>query len=223
MRTGLFCCLLVLCSWAYAEEPKVEKLFNGKDLAGWKCIAKDAKADTSQTWTVLEGGVLKCTGKPTCYLITDKEYADYTLKLQWKYAPTDLKRPNSGVLLHCQPGTAFWPHSLEAQLAKGQAGDIWFQFNDKKELPTLEVDSSRRDAENKEGRHIFRLQRDREFEKPLGEWNEYEIRCNAGDITIRVNGKLVNEATKGSLKKGRIALQAEGAEIHFRGIELLSR
>ena len=35
-----------------------------------------------------------------------------------------------------------------------------------------------------------------------------------------MNGKKVNEGKNGNLKKGRIALQSEGAEVHFKDVEI---
>ena len=219
MRLTLFAALL-LAAVASAEEPAATPLFNGKDLTGWKAVTKDAKLDAKETWTVLPGGVLKCSGKPTGYLATEAEYADYTLRLEWRYAPTDLKRPNSGVLLHVQKENVFWPHSLEAQLAHGQAGDLWLQYDAVKKLPTIAIDPARKDAANKEGRRFVRIAANEPFEKPLGEWNRYEIECVGGAVKLTVNGKLANEGAACSLTRGRIALQAEGAEVHFRNIEL---
>ncbi|MGL6073332.1 MAG: 3-keto-disaccharide hydrolase [Fimbriiglobus sp.] len=217
MRLLLLASLFVfVVSLTLAEEPKRLPLFNGKDLSGWKAVPKDAKLDAKEAWSVLADGTLRCTGKPTGYLITEKEYENYTLRFRWKYTPTELKRPNSGVLIHCQPGDAFWPHSYEAQLAKGNAGDLWFQYDDQKKLPTFEVPAEQRDAANKEGRRIIRIKSEADYEKPVGEWNDYEIVCQGGEIKILVNGKLANHAKNASLKKGKIALQAEGAEIHFR-------
>jgi hypothetical protein len=57
-------------------------------------------------------------------------------------------------------------------------------------------------------------------EKPLGEWNTYKIIVNKGDIKLYVNGELQNEATEVEEVAGPICLQSEGAEIHFRNIEL---
>ena len=202
-----------------ADPVKSTELLNGKDLSGWKVIHKDAKADGTKTWT-MKDDVLICTGKPTGCLATVAEHENYTLKLKWRYAPTDLKRPNSGVLIHAQGDDAFWPHSYEAQLAHGQAGDLWLQQNAERKLPTLTMDSSRKDAANKEGRRYFRIGRDDRIEKPLGDWNDYEITANGDALLLKINGITVNEASMCSLTKGRIALQAEGAEIHFRDITL---
>ena len=57
-------------------------------------------------------------------------------------------------------------------------------------------------------------------EKPIGEWNHYEITCRGDEITIKVNGVLVNHVTKCSATKGAICLQSEGAELSFSNIRL---
>jgi hypothetical protein len=57
-------------------------------------------------------------------------------------------------------------------------------------------------------------------EKPVGEWNQYEITCKGDTIRLVINGQLVNEGTDAELTKGRILLQSEGAEIHFKDVAL---
>ena len=44
--------------------------------------------------------------------------------------------------------------------------------------------------------------------------------CKGGDVTLVVNGRKVNEGKNGNLKSGRIGLQSEGSEIHFKDIEI---
>ena len=56
-----------------------------------------------------------------------------------------------------------------------------------------------------------------ECEKPVGEWNEADITCKGGKITVYINGELQNEATS-EYKNGYIALQSEGGPIEFRNI-----
>ncbi len=46
------------------------------------------------------------------------------------------------------------------------------------------------------------------------------IECRDNTIKVGVNGDLVYEGFNLTAKKGRIALQAEGAEVEFRKIEL---
>ncbi len=199
-------------------------LFNGKDTTGWTFTLRppkdtpDAKPDPKATWSVTDG-VLVCTGKPNGYIATEKEYADYTLRLKWRF-PKDSKGGNSGVLLHLTGENRVWPNSVEAQLAAWQAGDIWLIADKDGRLPKLDIDPARKDAANKEGRHYFRLNKDEKVEKPFGEWNQYEITCRGGDMTLTVNGKMMNEGKNGELKKGRIALQSEGAPIEFKDIEI---
>lgn len=53
-----------------------------------------------------------------------------------------------------------------------------------------------------------------------GDWNQYEITCKGDTIKLVINGKHVNEGTNAELTKGKILLQSEGAEIHFRNVEL---
>jgi hypothetical protein len=49
-----------------------------------------------------------------------------------------------------------------------------------------------------------------------------EVTCKDGDITVAVDGVKVNEGKNGNLKKGRIALQSEGAEVYFKDIVIKS-
>jgi len=57
-------------------------------------------------------------------------------------------------------------------------------------------------------------------EKPEGEWNVYELTVDGPSIVVVVNGRKVNEAKGASILPGRIGLQSEGGEIHFRRVEL---
>ena len=44
--------------------------------------------------------------------------------------------------------------------------------------------------------------------------------CDGDAITVRLNGSLVNAATRSSLTSGKILFQSEGAAIDFRTIEV---
>ncbi|MHC4589351.1 MAG: 3-keto-disaccharide hydrolase, partial [Planctomycetota bacterium] len=52
------------------------------------------------------------------------------------------------------------------------------------------------------------------------EWNDYEIIVDGGSVVLKVNGHVVNEAWGVQEVPGKICLQSEGAEIHFRNIRL---
>jgi len=189
-------------------------LFNGKDLTGWTPVLANDRAKPEDVWSVKDGVLLtRGKGKPSGYLRSVKDdYADYTLRLQWRF-PAGTPGGNSGVLVHASTPNALgvWPKSLEAQLNKDNAGDIWVI----PETTTIQIENA---AERVKGRRHFNLTDD--SEKPIGEWNDYEIICQGDELTIKVNGVLVNHATKCSISKGAICLQAEGADIDFRDVRL---
>lgn len=194
------------------QEPGWTKLFNGKDLSGWKVFLDPKKqADPAKIFTVKDG-VIHCEGSVNGYLVTDKEYGDYVLKVQWKWGEKMVgKNRNSGVFVHVVGADKIWPKAVEAQLMSGRAGDFWLVDDFK-----LKVDPKRQDP--KIARHYFRMKDD--VEKKVGEWNQYEITCKGDTVRLVINGQFVNEGTNAELAKGKILLQSEGAEIMFRNVEL---
>jgi hypothetical protein len=187
------------------------KLFNGKDLSGWSVFLDPRKkdADPTKVFTVKDG-VIHCTGTPYGYLITDKEYDNYVLKVKWRWDPEYKgKGRNSGVFVHVVGPNKIWPKAVEAQLMADHAGDFWLVENFK-----LQVDPKRQDP--KVSRHYFRMKD--HVEKPIGEWNQYEITCKDGTVRLVINGQLVNEGAHAELTKGKILLQSEGAPIEFKDI-----
>jgi hypothetical protein len=211
-RIVIFATCLVLGATAVgvAAEPNSITLLNGRDLAGWTAVLADDKAMAADVWTVRDG-VLHCKGEPRGYLRTERDdFENYVLKVQWRFPP-GTKGGNSGVLVHTStPGAiGIWPKSLEAQLNHLNAGDIWVIGE------TCQIENA---AERVKGRRHLNLTDD--SEKPIGEWNQYEIICDGDDLKIKVNGVLVNHVTKCSATKGAICLQSEGAEVEFREMVL---
>src|SRR5262245_19224896 len=197
-----------------AEDRKAESiaLFNGKDLSGWKTFIDPrdkGKTKPEDIWSVQEETII-CKGRPFGYIITEKEYGDYVLELEWKWPS---KPGNSGVLCHVTGKDKIWPKSWEAQLYANHAGDIWLVVGFK-----MEVDKDRQDP--KQARHFFRMKTDKPVEKKAGEWNRYKITCKGDTVRLEINGQLVNEGKNAEATKGKILLQSEGAPIHFRNIKL---
>jgi hypothetical protein len=191
---------------------KGEKLlFNGKDLTGWTPfipdLAKDNK-DQASVWRVDSGGVLVCAGNPVGYIRTSDKYTNFILRLEWRFNPVTKQAGNSGVLVRMIGEDKVWPKSVEAQLQSGSAGDFWNigEF-------TMTADPARTNGRNTRKTHGA--------ERPVGEWNEYEIVVNKGDVILFVNGEELNRATSVEEVAGFICLQSEGAEIHFRNIRLI--
>jgi hypothetical protein len=182
-----------------------EKLFNGKDLDGWKPFLPNGE-DPKGTWSVKDG-VLICVGQPIGYLRTEKTYENFELEVEWRFDPE--KGPgNSGVLLRVQPPDEVWPKSIEAQLHSGNAGDIW----NIGEFPMTATPA------RTEGRRTRKEHPSSEV--PLGEWNRYRIVMNGGELKLFVNNVLQNVAYRCEVVPGFIALQSEGAHIEFRKVDL---
>jgi Domain of Unknown Function (DUF1080) len=60
----------------------------------------------------------------------------------------------------------------------------------------------------------------REWDKPIGAWNTLECICMGDEITVILNGTMINSVTQLNHTKGRICLISECAEIFFRNIQL---
>jgi hypothetical protein len=210
---------LVLAAPGAADDkdkaPATIKLFNGKNFEGWKKFSDpNVKADPDEVWTVKDG-IIVCKGVPNGYIITEKEYGDYVLKVQWRWAKEgDNNKRNSGVFVHVSGKDKIWPKGVEAQLYRDQAGDFWLVDGFK-----LKVDEKRQNPKAKI--NYYRIDKDKkDIEKPIGEWNQYVITCDGDKIKLEVNGHLENEGSEAERTKGKILIQSEGAEIHFRNIEL---
>ena len=54
-----------------------------------------------------------------------------------------------------------------------------------------------------------------------GEWNTYDVVAVDGCVKLSINGKFVNGIRDSSVRKGYLCLESEGAEIHFRNIQIL--
>jgi hypothetical protein len=202
-------------------------LFNGKDLSGWTLDTPERdKANATgkvipPSFTVRDG-LLVSMGKPLGHLVTEQEFSNYTLVVEYRFS----KDPgNCGVLVHASTPRYLYdmfPKSIEVQMMHQNAGDFWC-IGENIEVPNMEQRRPRKEnqaygGEVKDARRIIR--HTHEVEKPLGEWNTMEIVCKGNEITVSVNGKLVNHGTKSTASTGKIALQAEGAEVEFRKVEL---
>ncbi|MHC4213792.1 MAG: 3-keto-disaccharide hydrolase [Planctomycetota bacterium] len=96
------------------------RLWNGKDFSGWKLHVDDKTVDVDSVWSVTDG-VIHCKGVPNGYIRTLKDYSNYKLHLEWRWAE---KPTNSGVLLHASGPDKVWPKCIESQLQAGNAGDF---------------------------------------------------------------------------------------------------
>lgn len=154
---------------------------------------------------------------------------------------------DNGILFHSKgedggyDGT--WMHSIECNVIEGGTGDFIVVGNHSNDYMLISpaapekqngsyiyqpggdpvtINSGRinwfgRDPEWKDVKG-FRGKND--IEKPIGQWNKLECVVRDSEIFIYLNGTLVNHAIYTKPSEGRIQIQAEGAEIFYRRIDL---
>ena len=173
------------------------------------------------TWKV-DGEILKCTGNPIGVIRSEKEYENFMMHIEWSHQEAG---GNSGTFVwsKAQPGENRLPDGVEVQMLDLE----WVKLNtrDGKEPPIAYVHGELFGVggvtitpENPRGSRSKSKEN-----RVLGEkqWNTYDVVCVDGNIKLSVNGKFVNGITNSSQRRGYICLEAEGAEIHFRNIQII--
>ena len=179
------------------------ELFNGKDLTGWVCVVdENSVVPASEIYGVKEGNI-HVVGQPFGYMRTAEKYGDYKFHAEWRWVG---EGTNSGIFHRVQDGDKIWPNAIECQLCSGKAGDYVMLGGSK--ISDIEC-VGEFPVKDRVG----------DFEKPIGEWNEADIVCLGGKITVYINGQLQNECTTNTTE-GYIALQSEGGPIEFRNLYL---
>jgi hypothetical protein len=202
---------------------RVTQLFNGRDLSGWQpdVPAKDKNPDAPDSF-IVRNGMLVSLGVPRGHLLTESAYRDYRLEVEYRFAG---KPGNCGVLVHAsrlRALSAMFPQSIEVQMNHLHAGDFWC-IQENIEVPDMDTRRPRKEGQKYGGsegdaRRILNLTDN--SEKPLGEWNTMVVEARGRTLKVLVNGDLVNEGFGSTADRGRIAIQAEGAEVEFRRVEI---
>jgi hypothetical protein len=178
-------------------------LFNGKDLAGWKVFG-----GKMEVWGA-EDGLLVVKGGGGGWLMTETEYSDFELRLEYKLPP----KGNSGVALRAplEGNPAY--QGMEIQLLD----DPWYKAN-YKGLKNTQLTGSIYDV----------VPPSKEAIKPAGEWNTMRIVAKGRHVTVEVNGtKIVDadldehkdraKAHPGLLRaRGHLGLQSHDGRVEFR-------
>jgi hypothetical protein len=201
-------------------------LFDGKSTSGWHSYGKPG---AGSAWKVADSSLfLDTSGKSGNQgyeggdLVTNDEFENFHLKLDWKISP----KGNSGIIFYLQEDTAkykqTWHTGMEmqvldntghsdAQIHKHRAGDLYDLIASSKEA-----------------------------QKPAGEWNHTEIISNNGKLDFFLNGENIVSTTIwddnwknliagskfkdmpgfGTFRKGRIALQDHGDNVWYRNIKI---
>ena len=224
--------------------------FNGKDLTGFYTYTHNNKYEDPQKVFTVKDGLLVISGEDFGAVTTKGKYKNYHLVTEWRwgprtFAPREKASRDSGILLHCtgEEGAVggHWMESQECQIIEGGCGDLLMVGGKGKPSLTCKIRTEGRamifDPENgKEETHdsgrydwwgrdpkwkdVLGFRGERDVEAPTGEWNRMEVVCDGDTITNIVNGYVVNYGTKSSHTEGKLQFQSEGAEIHFRKIEI---
>jgi len=221
MKRNYLVVALVISLFLGACSDNAVSLFNGKNLDGWQMdVPKmDSLPNTPKPFIVRKG-MLVSLGEPRGHLVTEKEYSNYRLEVEYRFSD---ESGNCGVLVHASTPRALYrmfPKSIEIQMEHGNAGDFWVIVEDI-EVENMEAyrgPKAKWGITEGKNRRVKRVTDD--AEKPLGEWNSMTIECLEDEIKVWLNGDLVNHAFNATVEKGKIALQAEGAEVEFRKLVL---
>jgi len=196
-------------------------LFDGKTTTGWHAYGKGT---STGRWKVVDGAICTDTTQKGegGDLVTTDEYDNFDLKLEWKIAP----KGNSGIMFNVNEDTAKYHDTYDTgpemqvldndghddgKITKHRAGDLYDLISCSKETV-----------------------------KPVGEWNEVEIKSKDGKLDLYLNGtdvvstnlwddnwkklvagsKFKEMAGFGIYKKGKIALQDHGFLVWYRNIKI---
>lgn len=225
MRT---CAIFLLAAFSFVffthstPQKKWKKLFDGKSFAGWHNYLKK---DVSSKWQI-EDKAMVLTDKGAGDLITDQEYSNFELEMDWKIA----EGGNSGI---------FFGVMEDPKYATPYMTGPEIQVLDDAKHP----DSFAGKSGNHKAGSLYDMlpPNDLNAVKPAGEWNKARFVVNNGRAEHYLNGKKIveypisgpewdamvaNSKFKGwggfgkFNAKGKIGLQDHGNKVWFRNIRI---
>ncbi|TPE43569.1 3-keto-disaccharide hydrolase [Pontibacter mangrovi] len=201
-------------------------LFDGKTTEGWHTYGRDS---VGKAWVIDDGALhLDASNKKDWQtsdggdLVTEEEYGDFDLQLEWKVA----KNGNSGIIFYVQEDTSQYHYTWNTGLE--------MQVLDNEGHPDAKIEKHRA------GDLYDLIASSPETVKPAGEWNQVEIISKDGHLELYQNGQKVVETTLwddnwrqmvskskfadmpnwGTFKSGKIALQDHGDNVWYRNIRI---
>lgn len=204
-----------LAALALVAQDGFTPIFNGKDLDGWKVPENDGGH-----WKVV-GGVIDYDARSEAKdknLWTAKEYGDFTLKVEWRIKDTPWVNPNVKDILpdgshkkgpDGKDVNLALPDSDSGILLRGNAKyqvNIWCWPVGSGEVYGVRMDP-KSPPEVKAG-----VTPKKKMDKPIGEWNAFEITVKGDRLWVKLNGEevITNALLPGIAPKGPIGLQHHG-------------
>jgi hypothetical protein len=228
LKHVLFLLCLLYCLPGFGQkalfEFGVKKNFNqlinderAKEALRWTDV------NTSDTSWYLEGNKLVGKGLPIGVVRSEKMYQNFIMHVEWRHME---KGGNSGIFVWCDAKPeedSRLPSGVEVQMLEldwvnqhkqnGQTPPIAYVHGE-----LFGAGKTRTTPDNPRG------ERSKSIENRClgaGEWNTYTVVCVDGTIKLSVNGKYVNGIRQSSQRKGYLCLEAEGAKIEFRNLQLI--
>ena len=173
-RAAFLLVLALLLPDQAADEAGFVPLFDGATLKGWTLVSPSGRG------YVVENGVLVCPADGGGNLFTDREYADFIFRFEFRMEPGG----NSGV-------------GIRAPLA----GDIAYSGM---EIQILDHDHEKYKGRIKPTQHhgaVYDLIPPiANALKPAGQWNSEEIYVKGRRVRVTLNGKLITDADLDTVK-----------------------
>lgn len=230
-KSKLFSCTILLfltIGYGYAQE----RLFDfGHEIAFNDALTgRQGEAinwinvNTTDTTWYKAGDKLIGKGWPIGVVRSEKMYQNFILQVEWRHMD---KGGNSGIFVWCdaQPEAHNrLPSGVEVQMLELD----WVNQNkvNGEQAPIAYVHGELFGAgKTKTLPDNPRGTRSKSIENRclgVGEWNSYTVVCVDGTIKLSVNGKFVNGIRASSQRKGYLCLEAEGAQIEFRNMKVIS-
>lgn len=223
MKKNIVLVLMLSFASTINAQKGFKPLFDGKTTKGWHTYGKNSAA---AGWKV-EDGVLHFDPEAAKNgeggdLVTDAEFGNFHLKLDWKVAPN----ANSGIIFYISEDAGKYKNTYETGLE--------MQVLDNDGHPDGKI------TKHRAGDLYDLIQSKSEPVKQAGEWNTAEIISKNGKLTLILNDVVVVETTLwdanfkkliaeskfatwpgfGTFKKGKIALQDHGNEVWYRNIRI---
>jgi hypothetical protein len=133
----------------------------------------------------------------------NKELGDGIFHVEWRFVPVVEGKTNynSGVFVRNSADGAVWH---QGQTGGGTGGFLFGGTPMKGKIQPF----------NLAGKRTSRR------EKPAGEWNTFEITFKGSELTLWINGAVVNVFDQCGQPRGYVGFEAEGYEIEFRNVKL---
>jgi hypothetical protein len=185
----------------------------------------------------IEGGDIhvyrdwKHAAAPFATLVSADEYENCVIELEYrwgnrKFAPRANQKRDAGLLFFVRKPGQVWPPCVECQIQETDSGDLWSIYS----MVSIRLDAAKTYDPKGELQTIGKTQDftgiNRLAAEELSGWNSIRVELRDGAAKYFLNDKLVNafeqafEKDGSPLTRGRIAIQAEGAELTYRNVRV---